>query len=139
MNSCLTIRRFSDLHSVCFDGKRLLYQINTQNKPLLSYSNNSKICSITFMLVVDIEDVVKKALEELKNNQLISDYEKHEQNITEVLKKAAQKEATLTAKIVHMIENKTVREVEKEMTAIIGRKRVVLIKKSFAFYFSNQK
>ena len=90
------------------------------------------MCSITCMLVVDIEGVVKKALEELKNNQLISDYEKHEQNITEVLKKAAEKEATLTTKIVHMIENKTVREVEKEMTAIIGPKRVALIKKSFA-------
>jgi hypothetical protein len=84
------------------------------------------------MLVVDIEDVVKKALEELKNNQLISDYEKHEQKITEVLKKAAQKETTLTTKIGPMIENKTVLEVEKEMTAIIGYKRVDLIKKSFA-------
>jgi hypothetical protein len=31
------------------------------------------------MLVVDTEDVVKKALEELRNNQLIPDYEKHEE------------------------------------------------------------
>jgi len=84
------------------------------------------------MLVVDIEDVVKKALEELKNNQLIPDYEKHEKKITEVLKEAAQKEATLTTKMVHMIDNKTMREVEKEMSAIIGHERVDLIKKSFA-------
>jgi hypothetical protein len=34
------------------------------------------------MLVVDKEDVVKKALEELKNNQLIPDYTKHEKRIT---------------------------------------------------------
>lgn len=84
------------------------------------------------MLVVDIEDVVKKALEELKNNQLIPDYEKHEKKILEVLKEAAQKEATLTTKMVHMIDKKTMREVEKEMSAIIGHERVDLIKKSFA-------
>jgi len=84
------------------------------------------------MLVVDIEDVVKKALEELKNNQLIPDYEKHEKNITEVPKEAQQKEATLTTKMVHMIDNKTMPEVEKEMSAIIGQERVDVIKKSFA-------
>jgi predicted small integral membrane protein len=52
--------------------------------------------------------------------------------MTEVLKEAAQKEATLTTKMVHMIDNKTMREIEKEMSAIIGHERVVLIKKSFA-------
>ena len=83
------------------------------------------------MLVVDIEDVVKKALEELKINQLISDFEKHEQKITEALKKAAQKEATLITKMFHMIDNINVREVEKEMLAIIGDPLVDLIKKSF--------
>ena len=84
------------------------------------------------MLVVNTEDVVKKALEELKNNQLIPFYAKHEKKMTEVLKEAAQKEATLTTKMVHMIDNKTMREIEKEMSAIIGHERVVLIKKSFA-------
>jgi hypothetical protein len=44
------------------------------------------------MLVVDTEDVVKKALEELRNNQLIPDYEKHEEKIMEVLKETAQVE-----------------------------------------------
>jgi hypothetical protein len=83
------------------------------------------------MLIVDIEDVVKKALEELKINQLISDFEKHEQKITEALKKAAQKEATLITKMFHMIDNINVREVEKEMLAIIGDPLVDLIKKSF--------
>jgi hypothetical protein len=34
--------------------------------------------------------------------------------------------------MVHMIDNKTMREIEKEMSAIIGHERVDLIKKSFA-------
>ena len=34
------------------------------------------------MLVVNTEDVVKKALEELKNNQLIPFYAKHEKKMT---------------------------------------------------------
>jgi hypothetical protein len=98
----------------------------------LSYWNNSNICSITFILVVDTEGVVKKALEELKNNQLIPDYAKHEKRITDVLQAAAQKETKLTTQMLHMIDNKTMREVEKEMSAIIGHERVDLIKKSFA-------
>jgi hypothetical protein len=98
----------------------------------LSYWNNSNICSITFILVVDTEGVVKKALEELKNNQLIPDYAKHEKRITDVLQAAAQKETKLTTQMFHMIDNKTMREVEKEMSAIIGHERVDLIKKSFA-------
>jgi hypothetical protein len=52
--------------------------------------------------------------------------------MTEVLKEAAKKETTLTTKMVHMIDNKTMREIEKEMSAIIGHERVDLIKKSFA-------
>jgi hypothetical protein len=98
----------------------------------LSYWNNSNICSIIFILVVDTEDVVKKTLEELKNNQLIPDYAKHEKRITVFLQEAAQKEAKLTTQMFHMIDNKTMREVEKEMSAIIGHERVDLIKKSFA-------
>lgn len=81
---------------------------------------------------VDTEDVVKKALEELKNNQLIPDYAKHEKKITAVLQEAVQTEAKLTTQMFHMIDNKTMREVEKEMSAIIGSERVGLIKKSFA-------
>ena len=84
------------------------------------------------MLVVNTEDVVKKALEELRNNQLIPDYEKHEEKITEVLKEAAQVEATLTTKMVHMIDNNNMREVEQAISAIIGHERVDFIKKYFA-------
>ena len=90
------------------------------------------VCLYACMLVVDTEDVVKKALEELENNQLIPDYAKHEKRITVVLQAAAQKEAKLTTQMFHMIDNKTMREVEKEMSAIIGHERVDLIKKSFA-------
>ena len=84
------------------------------------------------MLVVDTEDVVKKALEELRNNQLIPDYEKHEEKIMEVLKETAQVEATLTTKMFHMIDNKNMREVEQAISAIIGHERVDFIKKYFA-------
>ena len=99
---------------------------------MLSYSNNSKICSITFILVVDIEDVVQKTLEELKNNQLIPEYEKNEERITVVLKEAAQTEEKLTKKMVPMIDNTNMREVEQAMSAIIGQDRVDDIKMSFA-------
>ena len=98
---------------------------------MLSYSNNSNICSITFILVVDIEDAVNKALKELKDNKLIPDYEGQRQEITDVLMEAARKEATLTTKMGDMIGN-TMREVEQEMSAILDQKRVNLIKKSFA-------
>ena len=84
------------------------------------------------MPVVDTEDVVKKALEELRNNQLIPDYEKHEEKFMEVLKETAQVEATLTTKMFHMIDNKNMREVEQAISAIIGYERVVFIKKYFA-------
>jgi hypothetical protein len=84
------------------------------------------------MPVVDTEDVVKKALEELRNNQLIPDYEKHEEKIMEVLKETAQVEATLTTKMFHMIDNKNMREVEQAISAIIGYERVDFIKKYFA-------
>ena len=95
------------------------------------YSNNSKICSITFILVDGIEDVVQKTLEELKNNQLIPEYESHRVKITEVLKEAAQKEETLTTEMVDMIDNNNMREVEQKMLAILGQERVDLIKQSF--------
>ena len=84
------------------------------------------------MLVVHTEDVVKKALEELRNNQLIPDYEKHEEKITEVLKETTQVEATLTTKMFHMIDNKNMREVEQAISVIIGHERVDFIKKYFA-------
>jgi len=84
------------------------------------------------MFVVNTEDVVKKALEELRINQLIPDYEKHEEKITEVLKEAAQVEAKLTTQMVHMIDNKNMREVEQAISAIIGHERVDFIKKHFA-------
>jgi hypothetical protein len=84
------------------------------------------------MPVVDTEDAVKKALEELRNNQLIPDYEKHEEKIMEVLKETAQVEATLTTKMFHMIDNKNMREVEQAISAIIGYERVDFIKKYFA-------
>ena len=99
---------------------------------MLSYWNNSNICSITCILVVDIEDVVQKTLEELKNNQLIPEYEKHEERITKVLKEAAQKEATLTTEMVPMIDNKNMREVEQAMSKIIDQDRVDDIKMAFA-------
>ena len=84
------------------------------------------------MFVVNTEDVVKKALEELRINQLIPDYEKHEEKITEILKEAAQVEAKLTTQMVHMIDNKNMREVEQAISAIIGHERVDFIKKHFA-------
>ena len=84
------------------------------------------------MPVVDTEDAVKKALEELRNNQLIPDYEKHEEKIMEVLKETAKVEATLTTKMFHMIDNKNMREVEQAISAIIGYERVDFIKKYFA-------
>ena len=97
----------------------------------MSYSNNSNICSITFILVVDIEEAVNKALKELKDNKLIPDYEEQKQEITKVLMEAARKEATLTTKMGDMIDN-TMPKVEQEMSEILGQKRVNLIKKSFA-------
>jgi hypothetical protein len=57
----------------------------------------------------------------LRNNQLIPDYEKHEEKIMEVLKETAQVEATLTTKMFHMIDNKNMREVEQAISAIIGQ------------------
>ena len=90
------------------------------------------MCSITFILVVDMEDVLKITLEELKKNQLLLEYERHEEHILPFLKEAAQMEATLKTKMVHMIDKKTMRDVEREMSAIIGEERVNLIKKSFA-------
>ena len=97
---------------------------------MLSYSNNSQICSITFILVVDMEDLLKKLLEELV--KYLSIPEKYKKEIVEVLKEAAKKEATLKTKMVPMIDNKNMRDVEREMSAIIGQERVNLIKKSFA-------
>ena len=47
-------------------------------------------------------------------------------------REAAQTEAKLTTKMFQMIDTDTMREVEKEMSAIIGHERVDLIKKSFA-------
>ena len=98
---------------------------------MLSYSNNSKICSITFILVVGIEDVVQKTLEELINNQLIPKYEGHKVYITKVLEEAAQMEAALTTKMVPMIDNDNMQEVETAISAIIGRRFVESIKVSF--------
>ena len=79
-----------------------------------------------------MEDVVQKTIEELKNNQLIPEYEKHEERIKKVLKKAAQTEEKLTTEMVPMIDNTNMREVEQAMSKIIGRNYVHLIKISFA-------
>jgi hypothetical protein len=68
----------------------------------LSYSNNSNICSITFILVAEIEVVVQKTLEELEKYKLIPEYELHKKNILVVLKEAAKMEATLTTEMVHI-------------------------------------
>lgn len=68
----------------------------------------------------------------MRNNQLIRDYAKDEGKIMEVLKEAAQEEATLTTQMCHMIDNKTIREVEQAISAIIGHERVDFIKKNFA-------
>ena len=100
----------------------------------MSYSNNSNICSITFILVVCLEevDVVKQVLIVLKTEQLIPEYERYEGKIMEVLKEATQKEATLTTEMVLMIDNTNMREVEQAISAIIGHECVHLIKNSFA-------
>jgi hypothetical protein len=97
----------------------------------LSYSNNSNICSITFILVAEIEVVVQKTLEELEKYKLIPEYELHKKNILVVLKEAAKMEATLTTEMVHMIDNKTLREVEQAISAIIGQAHIDFIKNSF--------
>jgi hypothetical protein len=87
---------------------------------------------MTVMLVINTENVVRKALKEVENNQLIPDYEKNEKKLREILNETAQKEAGLTAKMVHMNDSKTMREVEKELSAIFGHERVDIIKTSFA-------
>jgi hypothetical protein len=92
----------------------------------LSYSNNSKICSITFILVIDIEDLQKKALAELKKFQSIP--EMHKKEVMEVLKEAAEKEEALKTKMSRMTDNKSM----QEMSTIIGQERVDLMKKPFA-------
>ena len=84
------------------------------------------------MAAADIEDVVKKTIEELKKKELIPEYEQHEEKITEVLKKVAQTEAKLTTKMGRFIENRDMREVEQAMSAIIGQDRVDDIKMAFA-------
>lgn len=78
------------------------------------------------MFVVDIEDVVKEALKELKHNKLIDD-----DDITGELKEAAKTEAELTKSMLNMINTTSMQKVEEEMSKIIGFDRVELIKKSF--------
>ena len=97
---------------------------------MLSYWNNSDICSITFILVVDAQ-IVKEVLQELKDNQLITDYAEYEKKITIFLQKAAKTEDKLITELSKgMIDNKTMQEVEKEMSTVINQERVDFIKKS---------
>ena len=93
---------------------------------MLSYSNNSKIYSITFILVIDIEELLKKALRELEKHQSIP--EMHKKEVMEVLKEAAKKEETLKTKMSHMRDKKSM----QEMSTIIGQEHVDLMKKPFA-------
>ena len=77
------------------------------------------------------ENLLKKALEELEKYPLIPENENHKEKILEVLKEAATMEVTLTTKMVHMFDNKTMLEVEQATSAIIGGERVDFIKISF--------
>ena len=72
----------------------------------------------------------KKALEVLKNEHLIPEYEKNKERIMEALQKAAQKEATLTTKMDPMSDHTYM--VEQIMSTIIGQDRVDDIKMAFA-------
>ena len=81
---------------------------------MLSYSNNSKICSITFILVIDIEDLQKKALAEFEKVQSILEMDK--KKVMEVLKERAEKEEALITKMSRMSDNKSM----QEMLTIIG-------------------
>ena len=85
------------------------------------------MCSITFILVV--EDLPQKALDELIKHDLIP--KKYRHKIIGELQVTAKNEATLKTKMVDMIDKRTMRDVEREMSAIIGQERVDLIKKSF--------
>lgn len=67
----------------------------------------------------------------MKNNNLIEDFKKHEAKIMEVLKEAAKTEEKLTKEMFHMVDKKSVKEVEIKMSALIGQDRVNLIKKAF--------
>lgn len=80
---------------------------------------------------VDTRVAVQEALKELKDNNLIEDFKKHEAKIMEVLKKAADTEEKLTKEMFHMVDKKPVEDVEKKMSAVIGQDRVNLIKKAF--------
>lgn len=76
--------------------------------------------------------IVKEVLQELKDNELITDYTEHEKKILTVLQKTAKTEKKLIKELPEgMIDNKTMQEVEKKMSAVINQKGIELIKKSF--------
>lgn len=79
-----------------------------------------------------MEDVVLKTLKVLREKELIPEYEKHEERITEVLKEVAQKEATLSTKMCPMIDNIDLQKVEEAMSELIGQDRVDDIKMAFS-------
>jgi uncharacterized membrane protein YhdT len=79
-----------------------------------------------------MEDVVQKTLEELKNNQLLPEYERNAEYILPFLKEVAQMDATVTEKMAPMIGKQNMQEVEQALSATLGHELVDLIKKSIA-------
>lgn len=81
---------------------------------------------------VDTRVIVEEALKELKNNNLIEDFQKYEAKIMDVLEEAAKTEETITKEMFNMVDKISAEDVEKEMSPIIGQDRVDLIKKAFS-------
>ena len=84
------------------------------------------------MLVDDTVDVIKRVLQEVEDNRLISDYERYKDRIKELLVDALRREERLTHVMAGKIDKTTTTEIGQEMKDILGRDRVNSIEKSFA-------
>lgn len=85
------------------------------------------------MLVDDTVDVIKRVLQEVEDNRLISDYERYKDRIKELLVDELRREERLTHVMAgSKIDKTTTTEIGQEMKDILGRDRVNSIEKSFA-------
>jgi hypothetical protein len=84
-------------------------------------------------VIFSIVDLIRKCLEEVKKNELIEDLSKHEELVMAMLKKSAQTELDLITAMTPLVDNKSVEEVEQQLSSSIGQYRVKLIKKAAGF------
>jgi hypothetical protein len=85
------------------------------------------------MAFFSIVDLIRTCLEEVKKNELIEDFSKHEELVMAILKKSAQTELDLITAMTPMVDNNSVEEVEQQLSSSIGKYRVKLIKKAAGF------